>query len=147
ILSAVQRQAGWSGRLRSYSMNAMVGDAGEISSPGGNRNNPEYVQFFSYSTIPQPAGIFVFLHEHPDSPHRAYFVNKSEHREWVDLPASYHNGAASFWFADGHSEMHRWRYDRTCRPARPGGAPLPMYFPKNETEDFDWVTDRMSVEK
>src|SRR6266480_4686420 len=29
VLSTAQREAGWPGRVRSYSMNAMVGDAGE----------------------------------------------------------------------------------------------------------------------
>ena len=27
---------------------------------------------------------------------------------WVDLPASYHNGAGGISFADGHSEIHKW---------------------------------------
>ena len=26
----------------------------------------------------------------------------------IDYPASYHNGAAGFAFADGHSEIHKW---------------------------------------
>jgi prepilin-type processing-associated H-X9-DG protein len=25
------------------------------------------------------------------------------------MPASYHNGAAGFAFADGHSEIHKWK--------------------------------------
>jgi prepilin-type N-terminal cleavage/methylation domain-containing protein/prepilin-type processing-associated H-X9-DG protein len=28
--------------------------------------------------------------------------------ELVDVPASYHNGACGFSFADGHSEIHKW---------------------------------------
>jgi len=31
VLSVKQRTAGWTGRGRSYSMNAMVGDAGELT--------------------------------------------------------------------------------------------------------------------
>jgi prepilin-type processing-associated H-X9-DG protein len=26
----------------------------------------------------------------------------------VDVPATYHNGACGFAFADGHSEIHKW---------------------------------------
>ena len=26
----------------------------------------------------------------------------------IDFPASYHNGACGFSFADGHSEIHKW---------------------------------------
>ncbi len=75
-------------------MNAMIGDAGDLSVTGYNRNNPDYVQFFNMSSIPEPAKIFVFLDEHPDSINDGYFINKADYWEWIDLPASYHNGAA-----------------------------------------------------
>ena len=147
VLSAIQRAAGWSQRVRSYSMNAMIGDAGDLSMAGFNRNNPDYVQFFNMSSIPEPAKIFVFLDEHPDSINDGYFINKADYWEWIDLPASYHNGAASFSFADGHSETHRWRVASTRRPSQPDGAPLPMKLPKSDWGDFDWVIDRMSVDR
>jgi prepilin-type N-terminal cleavage/methylation domain-containing protein/prepilin-type processing-associated H-X9-DG protein len=147
VLSDVQRGAGWSARIRSYSMNAMVGDAGELTKSGANQNNPDYVQFFKLSSIPRPEEIFVFLDEHPDSINDGYFVNQAYYSWWLDLPASYHGGAASFSFADGHAAPHRWRYGRTLRPARPDGAKLPMYVPAEEYGDFDWVIDRMSVER
>ena len=67
VLSAAQSAAGWEGRIRSYSMNAMIGDAGNFSTNGVNINNPGYIQFFKITQIPQPADIFVFLDEHPDS--------------------------------------------------------------------------------
>src|SRR6185437_3202334 len=43
-LSSIQRQAGWTARARSYSMNALVGDAGPASANGYNLNNPYYQQ-------------------------------------------------------------------------------------------------------
>ena len=146
VLSDVQRQAGWSSRVRSYSMNAMVGDAGDLSASGSNKNNPGYVQFFKMSSVPKPARIFVFLDEHPDSINDGYFLNRwSYDMEWIDLPASYHNRAGTFSFADGHCETHRWICPSTVRPSRPDGAPLPMDIPANETADFLWVLQRMSV--
>src|SRR5208283_4630536 len=45
-LSVAQSAAGWDARIRSYSMNAMVGNAGDASTNGFNINNPGYVQFF-----------------------------------------------------------------------------------------------------
>jgi prepilin-type processing-associated H-X9-DG protein len=145
VLSAIQRQAGWSGRVRSYSMNAMVGDAGDLSQQGFNLNNPDYVQFFKLSSIPKPANIFVFLDEHPDSINDGYFLNKAYYHEWVDLPASYHNGAATFSFADGHSLLRQWEHARTKRPALPDAARLPLYIPASETDDFNWVLTHMSI--
>lgn len=147
VLSDLQRAAGWSARIRSYSMNAMVGDAGELSKSGANENNPEYVQFFKLTAIPKPGEIFVFLDEHPDSINDGYFINQAYYAWWLDLPASYHNGAASFSFADGHAGSHRWLHGRTMRPPRPDGAKLPMFVPSSEYADFDWVIDRMSVEQ
>jgi prepilin-type N-terminal cleavage/methylation domain-containing protein/prepilin-type processing-associated H-X9-DG protein len=144
-LSEIQRAAGWDARIRSYSMNAMMGDAGLLSASGTNQNNPSYVQFFSQSAIPQPANLFVFLDEHPDSINDGYFVDRAHDLEWLDLPASYHNGAASFSFADGHAEAHRWRLARTCPPPQPDAASLPVPILQSERADLDWVIQHMSV--
>ena len=35
-----------------------------------------------------------------------YFVNNPAQNTWQDIPASYHNGACGFSFADGHAELH-----------------------------------------
>ena len=147
VLSEDQRSYGWSGRVRSYSMNAMVGDAGELSEPGFNVNNPAYVQFFKLTTIPHPAQIFVFLDEHPDSINDGYFLNKDTYYQWIDLPASYHNGAASLAFADGHSELHRWQSQSTKVPAQAFAAMLPAPISHGEGTDFHWLLDHMSVDR
>jgi prepilin-type N-terminal cleavage/methylation domain-containing protein len=161
-LSSIQVAAGWRGRIRSYSMNAMVGDAGSFSSDGFNTNNPGYRQFFKMSQIPQPAEIFVFLDEHPDSIDDGYFLNRAAYgyapsyagyshgAEWTDLPASYHDHATSFSFADGHSTLHRWVRPETVRPPLPDAANLPIAIPAtpaNEQADFKWITYHMSVEQ
>jgi prepilin-type N-terminal cleavage/methylation domain-containing protein/prepilin-type processing-associated H-X9-DG protein len=147
VLSAIQRTAGWTARIRSYSMNAMVGDAGELSRQGYNQNNPGYVQFFKLTAIPEPAEIFVFLDEHPDSINDGYFLNRAYYHEWVDLPASYHDGAAAFSFADGHARLRRWVNAGTKSPARPDAAALPRYVPKQESVDYAWILDHMSVDR
>ena len=89
---------------------------------------------------------FVFLDEHPDSINDGYFINRGDYHQWLDLPASYHNGAASFSFADGHSEMHRWLLPRTKPPPSPEAAQLPIYLAEGERGDLYWMTERMSVE-
>ena len=147
VLSETQRAAGWSGRVRSYSMNAMVGDAGELSQNGYNVNNPGYEQFFKLTTIPHPAQIFVFLDEHPDSINDGYFLNRDYYDQWIDLPASYHNGAAAFAFADGHSELHRWQIKSTKVPAHAFAATLPAAISSGEGTDFHWLLDHMSVDR
>lgn len=150
VVSDLQRKAGWSARVRSYSMNAMVGDAGSFTQNGFNVNNPNYVQFFKETSIPQPSDIFVFLEEHPDSIDDGYFLNvdSDSSPEWTDLPASYHDGGADFSFADGHAEFHRWRNASTKQPARAYGINPPLPAPiMGGAEDFSWVLSKMSVDR
>jgi prepilin-type N-terminal cleavage/methylation domain-containing protein len=144
-LSTIQRQAGWSQRVRSYSMNAMIGDAGPASTHGYNINNPSYQQYFKITDISQPSQIFVFLDEHPDSIDDGYFIDRAYEAEWIDLPASYHNRAAEFSFADGHSGPHRWRVPSTYPPPQPDAAGLPIDLNGSDQSDYDWVIQHMSA--
>jgi len=150
-VSEQQRKVGWTHRVRSYSMNAMVGNAGELTAGGFNRNNPYYVQFFRLASIPHPEQIFVFLDEHPDSIDDGYFLNKYEgpgdSYDWIDFPASYHRGAGSFAFADGHSELHQWKNESTQRPPYPGAIRFPVTIKRKDAADYYWVVRRMSVDR
>jgi prepilin-type processing-associated H-X9-DG protein len=145
-LSEIQRSAGWSRRVRSVSMNAMVGDPGALLKYGRNINNPDYEQFLKESDIRDPSAIIVFLDEHPDSINDGYFLNTSEDT-WVDLPGSYHNGGGSFSFADGHMEIHRWRAESTVRPARPDAAELPIQLHDDEKADVNWIMRHLSTDR
>ena len=147
VVSGIQRGAGWSGRVRSYSMNASIGDAGDITASGVNTNNPSYVQFFKYPAVPRPVQIFLFLDEHPDTIYDGYFVNQAYAREWQRLPASYHDLSANLSFADGHAELHRWQNSWTTPPSVPDGASdvVQTPLPSNQQTDFKWLISRMSV--
>jgi prepilin-type N-terminal cleavage/methylation domain-containing protein/prepilin-type processing-associated H-X9-DG protein len=146
VVSDIQSQAGWKARVRSISMNAMVGNAGQFILAGANVNNPDYKQFLTVGKIPQPARIFVLTEEHPDSINDGYFLNKPDSMQWMDLPASYHNGAVNLAFADGHLESHKWRFASTQPPARPDAAHLPFQVPAAERGDYDWLMDRTTLE-
>lgn len=144
-LSRIQRAAGWSHRTRTYSMNAMVGNAGEFTVGGTNVNNPAYQQFMTMAEIKAPALIFAFIEEHPDSINDGYFLNKGYSAEWYDLPASFHNDGANLAFADGHQESRRWQRESTKKPARPDVAALPMELSRDDLADLKWVVSRMST--
>jgi prepilin-type processing-associated H-X9-DG protein len=145
VLSPVQRQAGWRRRVRSYSLNAMVGNAGTNVVAGGNILNPGYRQFLRLSDVPKPTTIFAFIDEHPDSITDGYFLHPGEELEWEHLPASYHDGAANLSFLDGHAETHRWQVASTRRPPKPDSGPLPFDIPPGERADHDWLRYRTSV--
>jgi prepilin-type N-terminal cleavage/methylation domain-containing protein/prepilin-type processing-associated H-X9-DG protein len=157
-LSAMQAAAGWSQRIRSYSMNAMVGNAGMFSLNGYNINNPGYRQFFKLEQILSPGQIFVFLDEQPYSIQDGSFLDRDPaaatsgwgsssvfSSQWLRLPASYHNRAATFSFADGHALFHRWQQPTTVVS---GAVNLPMLLPSTPSdadEDFEWVVSHMSM--
>ena len=147
ILSQEQKSAGWNSRVRSYSMNAMVGDVGVSMNGGTNLNNPDYVQFLKASAIPHAANIFVFLDEHPDTITDGYFIDRAYPDIWLRLPGSYHDGAASFSFADGHSEPHRWRYSLTKRTPNPEKPYIPIEVPYGQKADYYWIVSHMSIER
>jgi prepilin-type N-terminal cleavage/methylation domain-containing protein/prepilin-type processing-associated H-X9-DG protein len=127
-------------RIRSMSMNAMVGDPGELT----NRFNPLYVQFFKAADIPNPSGIFVFLDEHADTLNDGFFVNRLDEYAWGNLPGSYHNSAVNLAFADGHLESHRWVVPDTVRPVLRTKIDT---FPAAPATDFQWLKDRTSLRK
>jgi len=145
VLSQRQRQAGWTARVRSYSMNAMVGDAGELSAEGHNENNPHYVQFFRLTDIPLPAEIFVFVEEHPDSINDGYFLNRFYDKHWIDLPSSDHSGAAPFAFADGHAQLRRWQDASTLQPQAADSIEFPVAVSAGEVTDWSWVMQHTSI--
>lgn len=128
-------------RIRSMSMNAMVGNPGELT----NRFNPTYLQFYKIAEMPAPSGIFVFLDEHCDTLNDGFFVNRLDDYVWGNVPGSYHNGAVNLSFADGHMESHRWAVADTIRAPKQGAAR--GSFPANPHTDFDWLKARTSAKK
>jgi prepilin-type processing-associated H-X9-DG protein len=57
----------------------------------------------------------------------------------IDFPGSYHGGAGGLSFADGHSEIHKWRARQTT-PAIGHLAGLDVPAPNNP--DAYWVMER-----
>jgi prepilin-type processing-associated H-X9-DG protein len=144
-LSRIQLQAGWIARVRSVSMNAMLGNAGEFTRDGSNVNNPAYRQFFKLSHIPRHSEIFALIEEHPDSVNDGYFLNRFADNEWLDLPASNHGASANVTFADGHVVSRRWIHPSTRPPPRPDAAALPFPVPASERSDYEWLMHRTTI--
>jgi len=145
-VSDIQSGLGWPARVRSFSMNAMVGDAGTFSRSGANVNNPRYRQFFKSMQIPKPQQIFTFIEEHPNSLGDGYFLNQPDTPQWLRLPASHHSGAVELTYSDGHAETYRWKFPATRQKVRPGAAYLPVVVASDARGDFDWLMYRTSTE-
>ncbi len=59
---------------------------------------------------------------------------------WVDVPARWHNKSAPLGFADGHSEMRRWRDKRTIGICEdPTNSPDLFWDPSNPNPDLEYM--------
>jgi prepilin-type N-terminal cleavage/methylation domain-containing protein/prepilin-type processing-associated H-X9-DG protein len=72
---------------------------------------------------PGPSNTFVILDEQGEQsindgffavPMDGYDPRNPRVARFVDIPATYHSKAGSFSFADGHSEIRKWKDDRTA---------------------------------
>jgi len=128
-VSPQQSKAGFQERVRSVSMDAWLGQGEKAYS------EVPVIKKMSDLNFPPPSMAWVFVDEDPDSINDAMlYVDPTlslTGGEFDDIPASYHNHACGFSFADGHSEIHRWAnskswikpctytsgpFDRLCGP-------------------------------
>jgi len=139
-------------RVRSVSMSNWVGGNGDDTNPqNGYRGYwglaGKWLVYRKLSQMlrPGPAMTYVILDERQDSINDAYFVVEMDgypnlaSTRLVDFPASYHNKAAGFAFADGHSEIHRWKDDRTTPPIT---QTLQLNVPSPNNQDVYWMQER-----
>jgi prepilin-type N-terminal cleavage/methylation domain-containing protein/prepilin-type processing-associated H-X9-DG protein len=122
-------------RVRSMSLNVFMGSQDSYTSPA-------YTLYTNINQLTSPAQRFTFLDEHADSINDGAFLSSPSTRYLMpDLPASYHDGAGNFIFADGHGESHRWTDRRTTRPIF--GLPNNNIFTPGNI-DVDWVQQHAS---
>jgi prepilin-type processing-associated H-X9-DG protein len=131
-------------------MNGWIGQANS-SRIWPNTGNITFEVFNRLVQIPAPSGIWVLVDEREDSIDNCYFGVEMVQSAFGNWPASYHNGACGFAFADGHAEIKSWKDPRT-KPAikrPPGVAFQNAYFgtvmPNNK--DVQWLQDRTTVRR
>lgn len=135
-------------RVRSMAMNMWLNGPGWGTARG--ENGKGWRKFFKLDAItdPGPSNTFVFLDEREDSINDGTFVvamegwpDKPSLQKIIDYPASYHNAAGGFSFADGHSEIKKWQDARTIPTLKRGGA-LALNVPSPNNRDVAWMQDR-----
>jgi len=132
-------------RCRSVSMNFAVGTRSLTEPQDGTYTT--WPTAFRMPDIKYASMTWVFSDEHPDSINDGWQCTptaEGESNTWSDVPASYHNGAAGFAFADGHSEIHRWVEPSTVHPIEHSENWLPLSVPSGQGADIDWVMSRLS---
>ncbi|HUA39854.1 MAG TPA: prepilin-type N-terminal cleavage/methylation domain-containing protein [Candidatus Sulfopaludibacter sp.] len=144
-------------RVRSMSMNVYLGGW------GGTYGNWDLVMgsvwsaFKIYRTqselaYPGPSRMFVFLDMRQDSINMGNFAvdmagwfNQPASYGFLDLPGFYHGEACGFSYADGHSEIRRWRDARTMPPLTPESFTSGFASPDNS--DVAWLQERATRPK
>jgi prepilin-type N-terminal cleavage/methylation domain-containing protein/prepilin-type processing-associated H-X9-DG protein len=151
FLSGTQRRAGWVRRVRSNSMNALIGLSSD--SPDGGQDSDswagkawfdnKYTQYLRQSDFRRPSNTWVTLDEQADSINDGFFIvpYPGPIGNWGDIPASYHNGACGFSFADGHAEIHKWRSAASWCPVTTTGFAPPPFDAVARNIDYPWYTD------
>jgi prepilin-type N-terminal cleavage/methylation domain-containing protein/prepilin-type processing-associated H-X9-DG protein len=137
-------------RVRSNSMNAWCGmNAGDWTW-FGDKKFRKYLKM-SDMVDPGPSMTWVLVDEHPDSINDGFFVIDMRPYPNVaatalpDIPASYHNGACGFAFADGHSEIKKWTDSRTKPPVKRRDGWFTSTAPYNSqgnNRDVVWLWER-----
>ena len=139
-------------RIRTMAMNAYLGGFG--GQPISCGNMAAYTLYLKYSDLIKPGSdkIFVFVDEREDAINYGNFLtdmtgyspNNPALYRFLDIPASYHGNAGGFSFADGHSEVHRWKDGRTSRPVDEGGVIFDGSTPTPSPGNLDipWLQDK-----
>ncbi len=143
-------------RVRTMSMNFYLGGFGGTC--GDRVGAEQYKLFFKLSDLAAcntlgPALAFVFLDMREDrinwgnflTDMRGYPDDPQQYAFTEDLPGMYHHLACGFSFADGHSEMRRWRDGRTTPPL--DYPPSPLYTPSANNPDVAWLQEHSTRPK
>jgi hypothetical protein len=134
---------------RSGSAPGTPGDTGGVSFGNGFVVYSKMTDISGAQPSPSPSKLFVFMDQREDrinwgnymTDMNGYYPNNEGLYEFdQDMPGMYHHRAAGFSFADGHSEIHRWKDGRTCPPLKYGQQDTSkVSSPRNQ--DIRWLQD------
>jgi len=139
-------------RVRSFAMNQAVGtrvsilravDGPWLDGTHSHTANKTYYVYGKTSDIirPAPADLWVLLDEDYRSINDAGFAVSMVSSIFLDAPASYHGQACGFAFADGHSEIHKWKDGRSIVTGNSFSATT--FNPINQ--DVTWMQEHSSA--
>ena len=125
-------------KVRSMSMNCWMNPIVQRAADSRTANNP-IKNFRKISDIAKPADTWVTIDENPRSINDGWFVCEgvAGTGPWVDAPAAYHNNAGGLTFADGHSEIKKWKDAPLVDKKRT--VPYP---PADGGKDHRWLRER-----
>ena len=132
-------------QIRSYSLNVYCAPNAGVAQHLSSR----YKVFWKSTDLPSPVNTFAFMDVTPQNLCTPAFIVLMPGRandRFFHFPATHHNRGGVLSFADGHSEAHRWRDQRTIRTAALGvKIGHDIISPGNK--DLAWIQERTTVLK
>jgi len=136
-------------RVISYAANAFMGPPTSWTQGAVNRKS---VQKLGDLTGPGPTDVFILIDEHENSINDAHyfsFANFASHgnQAWLDAPSGRHGNACGATFADGHSQIIKWKTSGLNKrlTATDGSTPRPYpdlpFLGKSAFADWAWMTN------
>jgi prepilin-type N-terminal cleavage/methylation domain-containing protein/prepilin-type processing-associated H-X9-DG protein len=135
----------WEPTTRSMSMNSWLNPLPGSTGGTGGRVFRKLGDISTHAG--GPVNLFVTVDENPNTINDGYFLifpnqGTTSPTTWTDVPASYHNKACGFGFADGHSEIKKWR-DVNLINAKDINTPVDP----NYKADLIWMIERVGDAK
>jgi len=143
-------------RVISYAANAFLGP-NAMSSSYVNNNSARYksVGKLSDMTGPGPSDIYILLDEHENSINDSHFfpfstLNGYSRNPWLDAPSGRHGNAGGLSFADGHSEIRKWKTAGLSKVMKNGDGSTPRPYPDlpfiggSAEPDYRWMTNHIA---
>ena len=150
---------------RTVSMNCWVGYT--CQPPTNSGTGPKMKIFNTVTSITagiSPVDLFVFVEERGESIDDGSFETQIGDSVLANWATDYHDHAATFGFADGHADTHRWRVGATwSNPNNPSGPLMGMLQPQetvlagkwgasptitgNSLADYNWLSTHATCHK
>ncbi len=92
-------------------------------------------------SAPGPSMTWVLIDENDQSINDGGFAVGMVTAEWIDFPGTFHGMACGFAFADGHSEIKKWKNGNTVAGKSISRRTVPGSI------DYQWIRDRTSALK
>ena len=139
-------------RVISYAANAFLGPASSWVTGASRYRN---MRKLSDMSGPGPTDIFILLDEHENSINDAHYfpfldLTRYNRNPWLDAPSGRHGNAGGFAFADGHSEIRKWKTSglTKVRTGSDGSTPRPYpdlpFIGPSELPDYQWMTNHIA---
>jgi len=136
-------------KVRSYALNGYL--SWQAPADDWMAVSSRYINFLKSSDLgpARPANIFTFMDAAPGNLcHSAFVVALGLNAGmYYHLPSVGHENSATVSFADGHSDVHKWRDPVTLNEAKPNWIPNHFTLWARNSEDLQWLQEHATKAK